>query len=66
MTARERLDLLLDKGSFREMDVFVTHTNPDPNLEKSQAMAWSPVMARSTAVLVYLYSQDFTVIGGTR
>jgi propionyl-CoA carboxylase beta chain len=67
LTARERLDLLLDKGSFREIDAFATHRSTDFGLEKQKypgdgvVTGWGTIEGR----LVYLYSQDFTVFGGS-
>ncbi|HSR46528.1 MAG TPA: acyl-CoA carboxylase subunit beta [Anaerolineales bacterium] len=67
LTARERLELLLDKGSFRELDLFVTHRTTDFGLEErkipgdSVITGWGTVEGR----LVYVYSQDFTVFGGS-
>ncbi len=67
MTARERLELLLDKGSFREMDVFVTHNSTDFGLADQKILGDGVVTGYGTinGRLVYLYSQDFTVIGGS-
>lgn len=65
MTARERIDLLLDKGSFREIDVFVTHNSQDPTLEKIPGDGVVTGYGTIGGRLVYIYSQDFTVIGGT-
>src|SRR5262245_27006210 len=69
MTARERLDLLLDSGSFRELDPFVTQRErnfgmdqPDKQfLGDSVITGWGTINGR----LVYVYSQDFTVLGGS-
>jgi len=67
LTARERLDLLLDKGSFREVDAFVVHRTHDFDLDKqkftgdSVVTGWGTIEGR----LVYVYSQDFTVFGGS-
>jgi propionyl-CoA carboxylase beta subunit len=67
LTARERLDLLLDKGSFREVDAFVTHRTQDFGLDEQRYLGdsvvtgWGTIMGR----LVYVYSQDFTVFGGS-
>jgi len=67
LTARERLDLLLDKGSFRETDPFVVHRTHDFDLHKqkypgdSVVTGWGTIDGR----LVYVYSQDFTVFGGS-
>src|SRR5579859_1886043 len=67
LTARERLDLLLDKGSFRELDAFVTHRTHDFGLHRQQYMSDSVVTGWGTVSgrLVYVYSQDFTVFGGS-
>ncbi len=67
MTARERLELLLDKGSFREMDVFVTHNCNDFGLADQKIPGDGVVTGYGTidGRLVYLYSQDFTVFGGS-
>src|SRR5512134_197517 len=67
LTARERLDLLLDKGSFREVDSFVVHRTGDFGLDRqkfpsdSVVTGWGTVEGR----LVYAFSQDFTVLGGS-
>ncbi len=66
MTARERLDVLLDPGSFVELDRFVTHRATDFGLEEQKYLGdgvvtgWGRVEGR----LVYVFSQDFTVFGG--
>jgi acetyl-CoA carboxylase carboxyltransferase component len=67
MTARERLELLLDKGSFRELDVFVTHNCNDFGLENQKYPGDGVVTGFGTVDgrLVYVYSQDFTVFGGS-
>jgi len=67
LTARERIDLLLDKGSFRELDAFVTHRTTDFGLEKKKFLADSVVTGWGTVNgrLVYVFSQDFTVFGGS-
>lgn len=67
MTARERLELLLDKGSFRELDMFVTHRTTDFGLEERKVLSDSVVTGWGTVDgrLVYVYSQDFTVFGGS-
>lgn len=67
LTARERIDLLLDKGSFREIDSLVFHRTHDFGLEKqhypsdSVVTGWGTVNGR----LTYVFSQDFTVLGGS-
>lgn len=67
LTARERIDLLLDKGSFREMDAFVTHRTHDFDLDKQKFLSDSVVTGWGTIEgrLVYVFSQDFTVFGGS-
>ncbi|HXF84436.1 MAG TPA: acyl-CoA carboxylase subunit beta [Anaerolineales bacterium] len=67
LTARERIDLLLDKGSFREVDAFVQHRTHDFNLDKQKYMGDSVVTGWGTidGRLVYVFSQDFTVFGGS-
>ena len=67
LTARERIDLLLDKGSFREVDAFVQHRTHDFNLDKQKYMSDSVVTGWGTIEgrLVYVFSQDFTVFGGS-
>jgi acetyl-CoA carboxylase carboxyltransferase component len=67
LTARERIDLFLDKGSFRELDAFVTHTTTDFGLDKKKFLGDSAVTGWGTVDgrLVYIFSQDFTVLGGS-
>ncbi|UYN91671.1 MAG: acyl-CoA carboxylase subunit beta [Anaerolineales bacterium] len=67
LTARERLDLFLDKGSFREVDAFVKHRTHAFGLEKQQILSDSVVTGWGTVDgrLVYVFSQDFTVFGGS-
>src|SRR5688500_7354967 len=67
LTARERIDLLLDKGSFREMDAFVQHRTHDFNLDQQKFMSDSVVTGWGTIEgrLAYVFSQDFTVFGGS-
>jgi propionyl-CoA carboxylase beta chain len=67
MTARERLELLLDKGTFTEMDVFVTHDAVDFGLAEQKFLGDGVVTGYGTihGRLVYVYSQDFTVFGGS-
>lgn len=67
LTARERLDLLLDKGSFRETDMFATHRTTDFGLDERRYLGDSVVTGWGTVDgrLVYVYSQDFTVLGGS-
>ncbi len=67
MTARERLELLLDKGSFRETDMLVTHRTTDFGLDQRKYLGDSVVTGWGTIEgrLVFVYSQDFTVLGGS-
>ncbi|OFX74597.1 MAG: methylmalonyl-CoA carboxyltransferase [Bacteroidetes bacterium GWE2_29_8] len=67
LTARERLDLLLDEGSFEEFDMFVSHRCTDFDLDKQQIMTDGVVTGYGTidGRLVYVYAQDFTVFGGS-
>ena len=66
-TARERLDILLDPDSFREVDAFVHHHSSKFGLEHNRPLSDSVVTGWGTidGRLVYVYSQDFTVIGGS-
>ncbi len=67
LTARERLDLLLDPDSFVEFDAFVTHRATDFGLE-SQRYLGDGVVTGHGAIdgrLVFVFSQDFTVFGGS-
>jgi len=67
MTARERLQLLLDKGTFREVDVFVTHNTTEFGLAEQKIPGDGVVTGYGTidGRLVFVYSQDFTVFGGS-
>jgi len=67
LTARERIDLLLDEGSFEEFDMFVTHNCHDFGLENESYMSDGVVTGYGTidGRLVYVFSQDFTVFGGS-
>ncbi len=67
LTARERIDLFLDKGSFREVDAFVMHRTHDFGLDQNQILSDSVVTGWGTANgrLVYIFAQDFTVFGGS-
>ncbi|MCX6231917.1 MAG: acyl-CoA carboxylase subunit beta [Bacteroidetes bacterium] len=66
-TARERIDMLLDEGSFEEFDMFVTHNCHDFGLENESYMSDGVVTGYGTidGRLVYVFSQDFTVFGGS-
>lgn len=67
LTARERLDVLLDEDSFEEFDMFVAHRCTEFGMEKQQypgdgvVTGWGTINGR----LVYVFSQDFTVLGGS-
>ncbi|WP_295895026.1 acyl-CoA carboxylase subunit beta [uncultured Bartonella sp.] len=67
LTARERLDVLLDAGSFEEYDMFVNHRCTDFGMEKQKyagdgvVTGWGTINGRQ----VYVFSQDFTVLGGS-
>ncbi|MCP1169646.1 acyl-CoA carboxylase subunit beta [Limimaricola litoreus] len=67
LTARERIELLLDEGSFEEYDMFVAHRCTDFGMEDSRpagdgvVTGWGTVNGR----MIYVFSQDFTVFGGS-
>ncbi len=67
LTARERVDLLLDEGSFEEFDMFVAHRCTDFGMESNRPAGdgvitgWGTINGR----MVYVFSQDFTVFGGS-
>jgi propionyl-CoA carboxylase beta chain len=67
LSARERIELLLDKGSFRELDAFVQHRSDHFGLDRHRFLGdgvvcgWGTVQGR----LIYVSSQDFTVMGGS-
>jgi propionyl-CoA carboxylase beta chain len=67
LTARERLDLLLDPDSFVEFDAFVTHRATDFGLETQRYLGDGVVTGHGTidGRLVFVFSQDFTVFGGS-
>lgn len=67
LTARERIDLLLDEGSFEEFDMFVSHRCIDFGLEKQAYLSDGVVTGYGTidGRLVYIFSQDFTIFGGS-
>ena len=67
LSARERLDLLLDEGSFVELDRFVVHRSHDFGLESDRPYGDGVVTGygRIDGRLVYVFSQDFTVFGGS-
>jgi propionyl-CoA carboxylase beta chain len=67
LTARERIELLLDEGSFEEFDMFVEHRSHEFGMEKTKipgdgvVTGWGAINGR----LVYVFSKDFTVFGGS-
>jgi propionyl-CoA carboxylase beta chain len=67
LTARERIELLLDKDSFEEFDMFVEHRSTDFGMDKTKipgdgvVTGWGTVNGRT----VYLFAKDFTVFGGS-
>ncbi len=67
LTARERIDLLLDPGSFEEWDTFVEHRCTDFGMDKNHVPGDGVVTGYGTVNgrLVFVYSQDFTVFGGS-
>ncbi len=66
LTARERIDLLLDEGSFEEFDMFVAHRCTDFGMEKQTYYGDGVVTGYGTIDnrLIYVFAQDFTVFGG--
>src|SRR5690554_2903323 len=67
LSARERLDLLFDEGSFIEIGGFVKHRSTDFGMDKIETPAEGVVTGYGTVAgrLVYAYAQDFTVMGGS-
>lgn len=67
LTARERIDMFLDAGSFEEIDRFVMHRTKDFGLDKEHYLGDGVITGygKVNGRLVYLYSQDFTVFGGS-
>src|SRR5829696_7144764 len=67
LTARERIDLLLDRGSFEEFDMFVEHRSTEFGMEKQRIpgdgviTGWGTVNGRT----VFVFAKDFTVFGGS-
>ena len=66
-TARERIDLLLDNGTFNEVDKFVTHRSVDFGLDKTKPLGDGVVTGygKIDGRLVYVYAHDFTIFGGS-
>jgi acetyl-CoA carboxylase carboxyltransferase component len=67
LTARERIEILLDDGSFREIDAFVTHRTEEFGLGEQKPLGDGVVTGYGTidGRMVYVFSQDFTVFGGS-
>ena len=67
LTARERIDMLLDDGSFEEFDMFVTHRSTNFGLDKEKYMGDGVVTGHGTidGRIVFIFAQDFTVFGGS-
>lgn len=67
LTARERIELLLDEGSFEEYDMFVIHRTKSFGLDKEQYLSDGVVTGQGTidGRLVFVFAQDFTVFGGS-
>ncbi len=67
LTARERVNILMDEGSFEEIGMLVTHRSTDFGMEKEQYLGDGVVTGYGTinGRLVYVFSQDFTVFGGS-
>lgn len=67
LTARERIDILLDEGSFEEIGMFVQHRSTDFGLEKQKYLGDGVVTGRGTidGRQVLVFSQDFTIFGGS-
>ena len=67
MTARERIELMLDEGSFEELDMFVTHRCNNFGLENEKYMGDGVITGHGTidGRIVFVYAQDFTVFGGS-
>ena len=67
LTARERLELLLDEGSFQELDAFVTHRATDFGIDQERYLGDGVVTGhgRIDGRTVFVYAQDFTVFGGS-
>lgn len=66
-TARERIDMLLDEGSFEEFDMFVEHRSTNFGMDKTKFLGDGVVTGYGTidGRLVYIFAQDFTVFGGS-
>ena len=67
LTARERINLLLDPGSFNELDKFVTHRSSELGMDRSKPLGDGVVTGYGNidGRLVYVYAHDFTIFGGS-
>lgn len=67
LTARERIEILIDEGTFQEIGMFVTHRSTDFGMEKEQYLGDGVITGygKVNGRLVYVFSQDFTVFGGS-
>ncbi|MCE1189038.1 MAG: acyl-CoA carboxylase subunit beta [Ignavibacteria bacterium] len=67
LTARERIEILLDEGSFREIDMFVKHRGTDFGLDKASFPGDGVITGFGTihGRMIAIFSQDFTVLGGS-
>jgi acetyl-CoA carboxylase carboxyltransferase component len=67
LTARERIQYLLDPGTFHELDKFVTHRSTDYGMEKTHPLGDGVVTGygKINGRLVYLFAHDFTIFGGS-
>ena len=67
LTARERISLLLDPGTFEELGMLVTHRSTNFGLDKQKFLGDGVVTGygKVNGRLVYVFSQDFTVLGGS-
>ena len=67
LTARERINVLLDEGSFEEIGGLVTHRSTNFGLDKTKFLGDGVITGYGTINnrLIYVYSQDFTVLGGS-
>ena len=67
LTARERIAMLLDEGTFEEIDAFVLHRSVEFGLDRQQFLGDAVVTGygKVNGRLVFVYSQDFTILGGS-
>lgn len=66
LTARERIGILMDEGSFEEIGMFVTHRSTEFGLEREKYLGDGVITGygKINGRLVYVFAQDFTVFGG--